>query len=79
MNESYNIYCVSNAENFENNDMTCFRNLLPQNLDLKNKQWEIGIVKFGFQFNTEKLKDLSMVSISTDVIIDSPNETNIQL
>ena len=73
MNESYNIYCVSNAENFENNDMTCFRNLLPQNLDLKNKQWEIGIVKFGFQFNTEKLKDLSMVSISTDVIIDSPN------
>ena len=73
MNESYNIYCVSNANNFEDNNLTCFKNFLPQNLDLKNKEWEIGIVKFGFQFNTEKIEDLSIVSILTDVVIDSPN------
>ena len=75
MNESYNIYCISNAskKKFKDNDLSCFKNFLPQNVDLKNKQWEIGIVKFGFQFDTEKLEDLSMVSISTDVIVDSPN------
>ena len=73
MNESFNIYCVSNASDFKDNDLTCFKNLLPQNLDLKNNHWEIGIVKFGFQFNTEKLEDLSIVSIITDVVIDSPN------
>ena len=72
MKESYNIYCVSNAS-IKNNDLTCFKNFLPQNLDLKNKEWEIGIVKFGFQFNTEKIENASMVSISTDVVIDSPN------
>ena len=75
MKESYNIYCVSNAskKKFKDNDLSCFKNALPQNVDLKNKQWEIGIVKFGFQFETEKLENLTMVSISTDVVIDSPN------
>ena len=72
MNDSYNIYCVSNVS-IKNNDLTYFKNFLPQNLDLKNKQWEIGIVKFGFQFNAEKIENVSMVSISTDVVIDSPN------
>ena len=75
MSGSYNIYCVSNAnENkFKDNNLSSFKNLLPQNVDLKNRQWEIGIVKFGFQFDTEKLEDSSMVSISTDVVVDSPN------
>ena len=75
MEESYNIYCVSNAskKKFKDNNLSCFKNSLPQNVNLKNKQWEIGIVKFGFQFNTEKVEDLTMVSISTDVVIDSPN------
>ena len=73
MNEQYNIYCVSNTNNFEKNEPSCFKNFLPQNLDLKNKQWEIGIVKFGFQLDTEKLQDLTIVSILTDVVSDSPD------
>ena len=73
MSESYNIYCISNLDNFKNNEKTYFKNFLPKNLDLKNKQWEIGIVKFGFQVNTKKINDLSLVSILTDVVIDSPN------
>ena len=73
MNESYNIYCVSDANNFNNNELSCFTNSLPQNLDLKNKNWEIGIVKFGFQLNTENLENLSIISILIDVVIDSPN------
>ena len=73
MEESYNIYCISNAneDKIRDNDLSCFKNSLPQNVDLKNKQWEIGIVKFGFQFDTDKIEDLSMVSISTDVVVDS--------
>ena len=54
-------------------ETSCFKNFLPQNLDLKNKQWEIGIVKFGLQFDTKKLQDLSIISILTDVVIDSPD------
>ena len=75
MYKSYNIYCVSNAseENFKDNDLTCFKNLLPQNLDLKNKQWEIGIVKFGFFHSKVTLSDVSLFSILTDVVIDSPD------
>ena len=56
MNESYNIYCVSNANNFEENEPSCFKNFLPRNLDLKDKHWEIGIVKFGFQFDKKKIR-----------------------
>ena len=73
MTESYNIYCVSNAskEIYNKNTLTSFSNLLPKNFDLKNKQWEIGIVKFGFQFNPNQSIDKSLVSISTDVVMDS--------
>ena len=73
MNKSYNIYCVSDTEFSNNNKLSYIKNFLPQNLDLKNDQWEIGIVKCGFQLDTEKTKDLSIVSILTDVVIDSPN------
>ena len=69
MNESYNIYCVSN----KNNDLSILKNSLPQNLDLRNKHWEIGIIKFGFQLSTDELENLSIVSILTDVVIDSPD------
>ena len=71
MIESYNIYCVSNVNDSVKNTPSHFKNFLPQNLDLKNKEWEVGIVKFGFQFDSEKIEDLSIVSILTDVVIDS--------
>ena len=73
MNESYNIYCVSDSNFYEENDPSCFKIFLPQNLDLRNEEWEIGIVKCGFQLDKEKIQDLSIVSIFTDVVIDSPD------
>ena len=78
MTESYNIYCVSNASSniFTNNSLTSFKNILPKNLDLEKNQWEIGIVKFGFHFNTINNSQPSVVSISTDVVADSLNSQN---
>ena len=78
MTESYNIYCVSNASSniFTNNSLTSFKNILPKNLDLEKNQWEIGIVKFGFHFNTINNLQPSIVSVSTDVVTDSLSSQN---
>lgn len=78
MTESYNIYCMSNAGGniFTNNSLTSFKNILPKNLDLEKNQWEIGIVKFGFHFNTINNLQPSIVSVSTDVVTDSLSSQN---
>ena len=78
MTESYNIYCVSNASSniFTNNSLTSFKNILPKNLDLEKNQWEIGIVKFGFHFNSINNLQPSIVSVSTDVVTDSLSSQN---
>ena len=73
MDKSYNIYCVSDSNFYEKNEPSCFKSFLPQNLDLGNRQWEIGIIKCGFQLDKEKIEDVSIVSILTDVVIDSPD------
>ena len=78
MTESYNIYCMSNASGniFTNNSLTSFKNILPKNLDLEKNQWEIGIVKFGFHFNSINNLQPSIVSVSTDVVTDSLSSQN---
>ena len=35
--------------------MNSFTNLFPQNLDLKNREWEIGIVSVGLHYNYNQL------------------------
>ena len=49
----YNIYCVLNASSdmYNKNTLNSFTNLFPQNLDLKNREWEIGIVSIGLHYN----------------------------
>ena len=49
----YNIYCVSNASSdmYNKNTLNSFTNLFPQNLDLKNREWEIGKVSIGLHYN----------------------------
>ena len=49
----YNIYCVSNASSdmYDKNTLNSFTNLFPQNSDLKNREWEIGIVSIGLHYN----------------------------
>ena len=49
----YNIYCVSNASSdmYDKNTLNSFTNLLPQHLDLKNREWEIGIVSIRLHYN----------------------------
>ena len=53
----YNIYCVSNAGSNTDvkNTLNSFTNLFPQNLDLKNREWEIGIVSMGLYYNYNQL------------------------
>ena len=53
----YNIYCVSNAGSNTDvkNTLNSFTNLFPQNLDLKNREWEIGIVSMGLHYNYNQL------------------------
>ena len=53
----YNIYCVSNASSNTDvkNTLNSFTNLFPQNLDLKNREWEIGIVSIGLHYNYNQL------------------------
>ena len=53
----YNIYCVSNATSNTGvkNTLNSFTNLFPQNLDLKNREWEIGIVSIGLHYNYDQL------------------------
>ena len=53
----YNIYCVSNAGSNTDvkNTLNSFTNLFPQNLDLKNREWEIGIVSMGLHNNYNQL------------------------
>ena len=53
----YNIYCVSNASSDTGvkNTLNSFTNLFPQNLDLKNREWEIGIVSNGLHYNYNQL------------------------
>ena len=49
----YNIYCVSNAssDTDDKNTLNSFTNLFPQNLDLKDREWEIGVVSIGLHYN----------------------------
>ena len=53
----YNIYCVSNASSDTGvkNTLNSFTNLFPQNLDLKIREWEIGIVSIGLHYNYNQL------------------------
>ena len=53
----YNIHCVSNAssDTGAKNTLNSFTNLFPQNLDLKNREWEIGIVSIGLHYNYNQL------------------------
>ena len=53
----YNIYCVSNASSDTGvkNILNSFTNLFPQNLYLKNREWEIGIVSIGLHYNYNQL------------------------
>ena len=53
----YNIYCVSNtsSDTGVKNTLNSFTNLFPQNLDLKNREWEIGIVSIGLHYNYNQL------------------------
>ena len=53
----YNIYCVSSASSDTGvkNTLNSFTNLFPQNLDLKNREWEIGIVSIGLHYNYNQL------------------------
>ena len=53
----YNIYCMSNASSNTGvkNTLNSFTNLFPQNLDLKNREWEIGIVSIGLHYNYNQL------------------------
>ena len=37
------------------NTLNSFTNLFPQNLDLKNREWEIGIVSIGLHYNYDQL------------------------
>ena len=37
------------------NTLNSFTNLFPQNLDLKNREWEIGIVSNGLHYNYSQL------------------------
>ena len=52
----YNIYCVSNASSDTGikNTLNSFTNLFPQNLDLKNREWEIGIMSIGLHYNSNQ-------------------------
>ncbi len=53
----YNIYCVSNAssDTDDKNTLNSFTNLFPQSLDLKNREWEIGVVSIGLHYNYNQL------------------------
>ena len=53
----YNIYCVSNANSVTGvkNTLNSFTNLFLQNLDLKNREWEIGIVSIWLHYNYNQL------------------------
>ena len=53
----YNIYMVSNASSDTGvkNTLNSFTNLFLQNLDLKNREWEIGIVSIGLHYNYNQL------------------------
>ena len=44
---------MSNASSdmYDKNTFNFFTNLFPQNLDLKNREWEIGIVSIGIHYN----------------------------
>ena len=49
----YSIFCVSNASTnvYKDNKLSTFKNLFPQNLDLKNRNWEIGVVSVGLNLD----------------------------
>ena len=87
----YNIYCVSNATSNTGvkNTLNSFTNLFPQNLDLKNREWEIGIVSIGFHYNYNQLtmtkgqpgfimlknKLTSINSLEEDIRVEISNQT----
>ena len=53
----YSIFCVSNASTdvYKDNKLSTFKNLFPQNLDLKNRNWEIGVVSVGLNLDNNLL------------------------
>ena len=53
----FNIYCVSNSSSDTGvkNTLNSFTNLFPQNIDLKNREWEIGIVSIELHYNYDQL------------------------
>ena len=87
----YNIYCVSNATSNTGvkNTLNSFTNLFPQNLDLKNREWEIGIVSIGLHYNYNQLtmtkgqpgfimlknKLTSINSLEEDIRVEISNQT----
>ena len=73
---NYNIFCSSNASKdiYKNNTLSSFKNLLPQSLQLTNRQWEIGITSFGFQLNSKILTN----SLKQPAIIVLNNKKNNQ-
>ena len=54
---NYNIYCLLNASSNMGveNTLNSFTNSFPQNLDLKNREWEIGIVSIRLHYNYNQL------------------------
>ena len=53
----HTLYCVSNASTniYGHNTLTSFKNLLPKNLDLQNKNWEIGVAAMGMNLDYETI------------------------
>ena len=53
----HTLYCVSNASTniYEHNVLTSFKNLLPKNLDLQNKYWEVGVAAMGMNLDYETI------------------------
>ena len=52
----HNLYCISNAStDVYKNTLTSFKNLFPRSVDLKHKNWEIGLVSVGMHLNYDML------------------------
>ena len=65
---SYNIYCVSNAStDFYHNTLTGFSNFFPQNFELTNNKWEIGVVAFGLHLNIEEDSETGVIQVKSDI------------
>ena len=80
----YNIYCVSNAGSNTDvkNTLNSFTNLFPQNLDLKNREWEIGIVSMGLHYNYNQLTmtkgQIGVISLKNELTTINSSEEDIK-